>query len=245
MSSRSTVPDSQNAGEFVTIPRETLASLSKYAALGRLAGDIVHEIRNPLHVLAILIDTLERQIGSDPRVTDALGNARISVERITRIVAATLSASRAGAGECRTDVRAVLDDTLTLVEATTTNKEITFRREFQDQSIPPAGVDRDVVQQVAVTLVVNATEAISAKGTVTAHLRATADGILFSIADTGTGIAPDALPHVFEAFFPPKEKGTGLGLAITRDLVTRAGGSIDVESTPGQGTTFTVCFPAA
>ncbi len=229
----------------MTIPRETLASLSKYAALGRLAGDIVHEIRNPLHVLGILIDTLERQIGSDPRAVDALANARVSVERISRIVTATLSASRAGTGDRRTEVRAVLSDTLALVEATTSNKEITFQREFQDQSLPPAGVDRDVVQQVAVNLVVNATEAIASKGTVTAHLYEAAGGIVFSVTDTGAGIAPDALPHVFDPFFTTKEEGTGLGLAITRDLVTRAGGSIDVESTPGQGTTFTVRFPTA
>jgi signal transduction histidine kinase len=231
--------------EYTRISTEKLASLYKYASLGRLVGAIVHEIRNPLHVLSILVDTLDRQIGNDPRASESLKNARISVQRISRIVTSTLETARAGIGEQRVDIRDILEHTLPLIEATTTGKEITFRREIQGQTAPPILIDPDVIQQVVVNLLVNAAEAVGTKGAVTVRLSWDTQQVQFAVTDSGEGIPSDVLPHVFDPFFTTKPQGTGLGLAITRDLVQRAGGTVEAQSPPGEGATFIVRFPVA
>ncbi len=107
------------------------------------------------------------------------------------------------------------------------------------------------ISQVILNLLNNAADAMPAGGTLTvstSHKQtAENDYVQLQISDTGAGIAPEHLPHIFETFFTTKEQesGTGLGLSVTKDIIDRHGGQISVESTPGEGTTFTVLLPVA
>jgi CheY-like chemotaxis protein len=99
------------------------------------------------------------------------------------------------------------------------------------------------MQQVLTNLVHNARDAMPGGGSVSLTARGVDDFVELIVADSGEGIREDVLPRVFEPLFTTKRTGTGLGLAVARQLVLQNGGSIHVESTPGSGTTFTICIP--
>ena len=91
----------------------------------------------------------------------------------------------------------------------------------------------------------NAVDAMPKGGSITLETRHEGDWVLLSIADTGTGIPPDVRRRIFEPFFTTKESGTGLGLSIVSGIISSYGGTIDVDSELGRGTTFTIRLPAA
>jgi len=117
-----------------------------------------------------------------------------------------------------------------------------YQRAEQDDMLT---CDPDQIQQVLVALLVNAIEAMEDGGNLRLTVTPTADTIELVVADTGVGIAEDAIAHIFEPFFSTKDKesGVGLGLAVVYGIVQGHHGTIDVASQPGQGTTFTVRLP--
>jgi signal transduction histidine kinase len=118
-------------------------------------------------------------------------------------------------------------------------------------ALAPMLADASQLQQVLINLVVNAVEATPAGGRVTVRatpqVRAGITGVTLAVVDTGSGIAPEHLPRLFEPFFTtrPRGQGTGLGLAISREIVRAHRGEIDVETSLGEGTTMTAWIPAA
>jgi signal transduction histidine kinase len=112
--------------------------------------------------------------------------------------------------------------------------------------IPPVVCSPSQVNQVFLNLVTNAVQAMeNGEGTITLTTRSEDGGVALEVADTGKGIPEDVLPKIFDPFFSTKEvgKGTGLGLSVSYKIVQQHGGRIDVESTPGVGSRFTVWFP--
>jgi two-component system NtrC family sensor kinase len=99
------------------------------------------------------------------------------------------------------------------------------------------------LRQAFVNIALNAADAMPGGGRLTVRLRPVASGAEVELADTGTGIAAEHLPHIFEPFFSTKEKGTGLGLSVVYGIVQRHGGTIDVDSTLGAGTRMRVRLP--
>jgi len=114
-------------------------------------------------------------------------------------------------------------------------------------SLPPLAADRGQLEQVLVNLLVNACDACAAGGHVTARARAADDGVVLEVVDDGSGIAAEHLPSVLDPFFTTKKRGqgTGLGLTIAADIVKNHGGTLTIDSTPGQGTTVRVVWPKA
>jgi two-component system NtrC family sensor kinase len=111
------------------------------------------------------------------------------------------------------------------------------------QELPLVQGNADQLRQVFLNLVLNAIEAMPNGGTLTVRTEAGPSVVLIEIQDTGVGIPDDIRPHLFEPFFTNKPNGTGLGLSISAHIVTQHGGHIDVESAPGQGTTFRLVLP--
>jgi len=131
-----------------------------------------------------------------------------------------------------------------LVERPAHLAHIEIRLEL-DRELPPVWMDSDLVKQVVMNMLVNAQHAIDRDGAITVRTRKLAGRVEISIIDTGCGIRPEDLPRIFDPFFTTKGvgKGTGLGLSVSHGIVEAHGGSIEVESAPGAGSTFRVYLP--
>jgi two-component system NtrC family sensor kinase len=146
-------------------------------------------------------------------------------------------------------VHKVLGHALRLVEPQLAEKSIVLERAFEANPDAAKG-DEYELQQAFVNLLLNALDALSENGMLRVMTETTADEstgtsqLRISIRDNGAGISQEHMSHLFEPFFTTKAAGTGLGLVITRRIIQEHGGTISVQSHPGQGTTFTVLLPA-
>jgi PAS domain S-box-containing protein len=219
----------------------------KLAAVGLLAAGIAHEINNPLSgVVGYSQLLLERQL--TPDVREKVEKIAASGERCRKIVEGVLLFSRKQDGGVRrmTDLRALLDRVLAIGEYQWRVHNVRVLREVDDAVSVLA--DADQIEQVVLNLLSNAVDAMPRGGRIRVRLEAAAGGgARLLIADEGHGIPQEIQARIFDPFFSTKEigKGTGLGLAISYGIVQDHGGDIVVESTPGQGATFTVVLPAA
>jgi signal transduction histidine kinase len=109
--------------------------------------------------------------------------------------------------------------------------------------LPVMSLDRDQLKQTLLNLVTNAFDAMPGGGTLTIAAAARRDSITLTVEDTGAGIPPDLLPKLFEPWITTKVKGMGLGLPIARRIVEAHGGRIEVKSSPGEGSVFTISLP--
>lgn len=216
----------------------------RLATLGRMAANIAHEIRNPLASLTGAIEVLATP------ATTAEARDRLSQivmresERLNQIIKDFLAYARPAPLTLETaSVASALEEVLALFEHRARPGSLKIVREF---SAPlPWRVDPQQFKQVVWNLCVNAVEAMPDGGELRVGAAAAAGQMLAVwVSDTGAGIAPDDLSHVFEPFFSTKPEGTGLGLALVHRIVQEHGGEIDVRSTPGLGTTFTLSLPA-
>ncbi len=142
------------------------------------------------------------------------------------------------------DVSAVISDVLALLEHQLEAGRIKIRRELADGSTIVQGVEFKL-QQVFLNLFLNARDAMPKGGWLTIRTRRNGRHAVIEVADTGTGIPPELLSRIYDPFFTTKApgQGTGLGLSITYGVIQEHQGSIECESTPGQGTRFTITLP--
>jgi signal transduction histidine kinase len=182
----------------------------------------------------------------DEMMKKGLAVITAQVERITKLMNQLLALARQGPPNFRpVNLPGVVKNCLEAVEERLSRHRIQVISEH-DEELPHIHGDSDLMMQVLLNLVLNAVQAMPESGTL--RVAATREGeqhIRLTVADTGCGIPPDVLPKIFEPFVTTKErgKGTGLGLTVVLGIVQEHGGSITVESTPGQGTTFTLLLP--
>lgn len=227
-----------------------LHQAEKGAVVGRLAAAIAHEIRNPLNYINLTLDHLrstfapsdESKRDTFVRLTDQL---KSEVARINRHITDFLKYSRPSKLELQgVDLRAEAEDALRMVEARVEERGIETRI-IQESQLPRILADRDSLRSVLTNLVINAVEAIDGEGG-SVSINLTQDGddfVKVQITDTGCGIAAEDIAKVFEPYFSTKETGTGLGLAIVKKAIDDHGGTINVASKQGMGTTFTITLP--
>jgi PAS domain S-box-containing protein len=230
--------------------RAQLAHADRLASLGMMAAGVAHEINNPLQFVMLAVDLLERRAIREPDV-DTLKLAesiRAGVERVAAIVRDLRTFGQYEDESVRpVDVVGILESAERMVA-----HELRTRAQLVKELPPlPAVVGATTrLEQVFVNLLLNAAHAIpesSATGLVTVRGHADERRVVVEVNDNGAGIAADVLPRIFEPFFTTKSAsaGTGLGLSICRDIVTRLGGDISAESSPGKGTTIRVVLPRA
>jgi signal transduction histidine kinase len=111
--------------------------------------------------------------------------------------------------------------------------------------LPPVRGDPALLEQVFLNLILNALQAMPGGGTLTVSAAVSGGWVEVQLSDTGAGMSAETLSHLFQPFFTTKPQGTGLGLVITRQIIDQHRGSVHCESTPGQGTTFTIRLPLA
>ena len=234
--------------------------MEKMASLGKLAATVAHELNNPLAGIlnyAKLIDRTLKEGGDGPEEQREVGRFLSVIEKeSTRCGAIVknllLFARRSGAELALHPVNPIVERAVMLIRhhLEMSGIQLETRLAPGDERLV---CDADQVQQALVALLVNAVEAMSGGGTLTVEAaavegeggKAGGGAVALTVADTGAGIPPDALPHIFEPFFSTKDgtSGAGLGLAVVYGIVQRHGGTIDVESAPDRGTRFRMVLP--
>ena len=227
---------------------QQLAMAERLAALGTLAGGIAHEFHNLIGgIRGCAAELLADEAAADRRETLAV-ITRAS-DRATGIVQQLLRFARRSVETIGdVDPSAVVEDALRLCEPAARRQNVRVERNLE-AGLAVRG-DADGLHQVIVNLVTNALQAMPGGGTLRVASVAAEDGIMLRVADSGAGIPPQDLPHVFEPFFTtrgheadPGKRGTGLGLAVSYGIVSAHGGSITANSEPGAGACFTILLP--
>src|SRR5437764_224176 len=225
-----------------------MLEMEKFAATGRLAGTIAHEINNPMEAIKNAIFLLKNKVEPDSQqVYDAL---KSETDRVTRIVRQMLGLYR-NAGHLATfDLNLIAEDTLTLFSRPLAKDGIEIEKRFKQ--LPAIKGSADQFRQLLSNLVVNAADSMPKGGKLTIRTRYTQSASTgygqcsLTVADTGTGIPPAIRPAIFDPFVSTKgEKGTGLGLWIVKGIVEGHSGRILVRSTVGRGTIIKIIFPVS
>jgi len=219
----------------------------KLAALGKVTGELAHEVGTPLNVIAGRAEYLQARMDpADPRARD-LQIIRTQIDRITETVRRVLAFARSPEPQRRlVAMREVVRTVAEFLRREAAAKGVLLEAAADDSL--KISVDPDQLQQVLVNVLVNALEATPSGGSVRVDARADPvdpSWAVVAVADTGPGVPPEVLPRVFEPFVTTKGsgRGTGLGLAISRDLVRAHGGDMAIASAPGEGTTVTIRLP--
>jgi len=226
-----------------------------FAALRRFTADASHELKTPLTVVRAGVERAITRPDLPQETLAALEETLQEVNRMTELVDALLMLARVDEGRAelhreQVDLRAIVDEARETGELLAEQAGVAIEVHTPPQPIVLA-VDRRRVHQLILNLVENAVKYTPRGGNVVLQLSASNGRVLLTVADSGIGIAPGDLPHIFDRFWradsartrTSERPGTGLGLAICKWIAEAHGGSIEVQSRPGRGTTFTVTFP--
>ena len=230
---------------------QRLIRSERLAAIGKIAAQITHEVRNPLSSIGLNAEQLDEELAglAAPAATEARQLARAivkEVDRLTEITEAYLRFARMPQPRLeREELRAVIGSLLAFQRPELDKRKIVLEVAMPDTECPLL-CDEQQLRQALLNLVRNAGEAMPAGGRLTVRLALDPpSGYRLDITDSGAGIDAANLPHVFEPFFSTKEGGTGLGLALTQQIIMEHGGTISVVSEQGRGTAFTVRMPGS
>jgi len=244
-------------GEEVTDRVEAnraIARAEKLAAVGRLAAGVVHEINNPLATISACAESLEARVNDgefdgSPALQDLreyLGLIRSEAFRCKSITMGLLDFSRTRTSDHVTiNLSDVIQSAVRLLSHQKRDAQIEFKVDVAADLLPVSG-DPGQLQQALIALATNALDAMGGRGVLTIAGRNEDQKVVVEVSDNGVGIPPENLPKIFEPFFTTKEigRGTGLGLAVCYGILTEHGGTLDVQSTVGTGTTFTITLSA-
>lgn len=214
---------------------ERAVQLERLAALGQFSTGVAHEVRNPLATLKTTVQALAR-LERDPQRTALLRDMEREIDRMSRAMGDLLAFGRPRPPE-PADLR-VRETTRRLESMLATEaRQRQVRFTVQGELDLRVRADEDHLLQIVLNLALNALQATPPGGLVTVRCSRTGARVAIEISDTGSGIPPAQLAKVFEPFYTTKPGGTGLGLAICRQLAQLNGGSLELESLPGHGTT--------
>ncbi len=228
--------------------QEELVQSRKIAAIGTFTSGIAHELNNPINNIRLTAETLLDDVDSlTPAETSELGLDILGqADRASDIVKNLLDFSRMDRPQSSTfTIREVLDSTYKLVKNQIMVDGIALQNQVPADLPPIEGSLRNL-QQVFLNLLLNAVQAMPQGGAIKVTAEQDPPGFIrVDVSDTGQGIRPEDLEHIFDPFYTTKEvgQGTGLGLSVTYGLVKKHGGYIEVKSAAGQGSTFSVFLP--
>jgi two-component system NtrC family sensor kinase len=228
---------------------EQLQISEKMASIGILAAGVAHEVNTPLTGISSFTQMLLQRADPDDPRTKVLEKIERQTFRAAKIVNGLLNLARPGGstGErLPVDLNAVIGDVLSLAEHQFRAAKIQVRRDLASPAPIISGFEFKL-QQVFLNLLMNARDAMPKGGWLSIATWTDGDVAVVEVADTGTGIPRELLSRIYDPFFTTKAigEGTGLGLSITYGIVREHDGSIACDSTPGEGTRFTLTFPLA
>ena len=225
---------------------------NKMATIGRMAASVAHEINNPLAIIGekagLIKDlfTFKDAYADDPKLGRLVDSIIAAVKRAGRITKRLLTFARNLEAKIeKVNLTETIQEVLSFVERDAQHRNIQIETQIKP-GLDALCMDRGKLQQVLLNIVSNAFAAMEQGGKLEIEAAPAAEGrFRLSIRDSGRGIAPEDLHRIFEPFYSTKKNqgGTGLGLSITYTLVQEMGGTIRVESQPGEGTCFILDLP--
>jgi signal transduction histidine kinase len=227
---------------------EVITRANRLSALGELAASIAHEIKNPL----IAIQGFARKIedsGDPEKIKKYGGYIEHESQRLSAVLARLLDFSRMSSPvKERLDINTILDDTILFMGHHLTRFRNVALTVEKAEGLPQVYADRIHIQQAVVNIMMNAAQAMPEGGPIVVRTgMRSPDRVWLSVTDAGAGIPPEHMEKIFDPFFTTKDRGqgTGLGLSLTKKLVEANMGAIEVESTPGKGSTFRILLSAS
>ncbi|HVO31300.1 MAG TPA: ATP-binding protein, partial [bacterium] len=220
----------------------------KMEAVGRIAGGVAHDFNNILTAILSFSRFAAAELSPESPVREDIDEVISAAERAATLTRQLLLFSRGGRRESEppvpVDLATVVRDVQKML-ARVLGEDITLSVVSQP-NLPQVLVSPSELEEVLMNLAVNARDAMPRGGALTIRVSHEAGSVILTVSDTGTGIPPEIRARIFDPFFTTKDagKGTGLGLSVVRDVVQRAGGKIEVDSTLGVGTTFRVSLAA-
>ena len=234
---------------------DTLRRADRLSMLGTLAAGLAHEIKNPLGGIKGAAQLLSMELSEESGLLDYTRIMVKEAERINFIIEELMDLSNPREPEIGdVDLTKTLNDIVLMQKEATRGQNIQFKMKL-DPSIPPVQGDEGLLTRLFLNLIKNAREAIAHEGEVvietkivasyhmTGPNRRSSPMVGISISDTGCGIEKDQLDRIFTPYFTTKSKGSGLGLAISQKIIEDHNGLLKIDSTPGEGTTFTISLP--
>jgi two-component system sensor histidine kinase BaeS len=238
-------------GELAAAFNQMSSDLDRLSRSRRqMTADIAHDLRNPLTVIGGYVESMrEGVLKPTPERLDAI---QVEVRHLERLVDDLRTLSQAEAGELRLNrepvaVAQLLEVMVQSYRPLAEKQGITLKAEAE-KDLPELNVDPDRLAQVLGNAITNSLRYTESPGGITLRASRNADHVILTVSDTGKGIAPEALPHVFDRFYRGDSSRTdadesGLGLAIAKSIVEAHGGAISALSTPGLGTTIKITLP--
>jgi signal transduction histidine kinase len=216
--------------------------------VGQLASGIAHEIRNPLNYISLAIDHLKTEMlplcGTKAAELEELtNNIKEEVRRANYMVLNFMNYGRPlKLRRVQISYQELLAKVLPVLQGRLTEQQLTVEQQLPTD-LPPLYVDQELLRNCILNFINNAAQAMPEGGVITLSAEKIDHKIRLTFADQGSGISPDDLDKIFQPYFTTKDVGIGLGLAITERIIKEHGGEIQVTSTLGSGTNFTVLLP--
>ncbi len=238
--------DLENALDQERAMRSQLVQAEKFAAMSRMVASVAHELNNPLQTIENCLYLIQLKTPPGASIDEFLGMASTETQRLTNLVAQLRELYRPRTEVLKpVDVTLILDEVISLLAQKMAENKIQWHFTKRDRPIFVNGAE-DPLKQVFINIITNAIQAMQPKGgSLEIRLLVVDESPLVGIAftDTGTGIKQENMNKIFEPFFTTKATGVGLGLSICYEIVERFGGKIQVDSLPGEETTFTIWLP--
>ena len=225
-----------------------LVHQEKMAALGELSTSIAHEIRNPLVSIGGFARRLDRTLPADAPEKRYTRTIVKEVERVEKILSDILTYTHEEAMVLKElDLREVMEESLSMISEKLRSGGIEIAKEFSEK-VPGVKGDYYQIKQAFFNLINNACESMDRKGKLSVRIHPLSKNgssfVRVEVEDTGAGIDPEALHHIFNPFYTTKDNRLGLGLPIIHKIVTTHQGQIEVNNHPGRGATFILTLPA-
>jgi two-component system sensor histidine kinase HydH len=220
------------------------------AEVAELAGGFIHEVKNHVSTLNLNLQLLaedfaEPQTARERRAKQRIDRIQAQCEKLVEVSNDFLRFVRSQDPKREpTQLDDVLAEMIDFFGPTAKAANIHIRL-YPAPGVPVIPLDRELVKQALLNLMLNAEQAMPEGGHIILQTRMEGDSVCLDVIDTGKGIEPDDLKKIFRPFHTTKPGGTGLGLATTRKIVRAHGGEIDVQSEPGRGTKFTIRLPTS
>lgn len=216
--------------------------------LAKLAGGLAHEIKNPLSTMSITLQLLKEDLQGSKNQRNKRCLKRIDIllaeaGRLEGVLGDFLSFARGfGLNPVPTNIVNVVDELLDFIIPELAQKNINVLKHYQE-NLPLVSIDSRRFKQSLLNLLLNAEQAMPNGGQIILKISKKEDMLQVEVIDTGAGMQPGVVEHIFDVYYSTKKEGSGLGLSTTRRIIEEHGGHIEVESSTGRGSRFSIFLP--